>query len=74
VDEACPGSGTETSQHRPRDVDTPDWTHRQGALAEDDDVHVERLEVRLGVRVLVERSETDKIVIPEQLNLLSSLL
>lgn len=74
MDEACPGSGTETSQRRPSDIDTVDWTHRQGALAEDDDVHVERLEVRLGVRVLVERTETDQIVVPEQLNLLSSLL
>ena len=49
-------------------------THGKGAFAEDDDVHVEWLEVRLGVRVLVEGSETDKIVVSEQFNLFASLL
>lgn len=49
-------------------------TYTQSTLAEDDDVHVERFEIRLTVRILVERSETDEIVVPEELDLLSSLL
>jgi hypothetical protein len=49
-------------------------THREGALAEDDDVHVERLEIGLAVRVLVKRSETNEVVVSEQLDLFASLL
>ena len=48
-------------------------TYRQGALAENDNVHVERLEIGLRVRVLVERSETDEIVVPKQLDLFARL-
>ena len=34
-------------------------TYRECTFSEDDDVHVQRLEVGLGIRILVERSETD---------------
>lgn len=46
---------------------------RQSALAEDDDVHVERLEIGLRVRILVEGSETDQVVVSEQLDLFACL-
>ena len=46
---------------------------RENALAEDDDVHVERLEVRRRVRVLVEAAEADEVVVAEQLDLLARL-
>lgn len=49
-------------------------THRKRALAEDDDVHVEWLEVRLAVRVLVERPEADEVVVAKELNLFARLL
>ena len=48
--------------------------HGKRALAEDDDVHVERLEVRRAERVLVEAAEADEIIRPEQLDLLARLL
>ena len=47
---------------------------REDALAEDDDVHVQRLEVRRAVRVLVERAEAHEVVVPEELDLLARLL
>ena len=49
-------------------------THREDAIPEHDDVHVQWLEVRRAVRVLVETTETDEVVIAEQLNLLARLL
>lgn len=48
-------------------------THRKGTFAEDDDVHVERLEVGWTVGILVKRSKTDKIVVSEEFNLLTRL-
>ena len=48
-------------------------TYRECTFSKDDDVHVERFEVGLGIRVLVERSETDQVVVSEQFNFLSSL-
>ena len=49
-------------------------THGEDALAEDDDVHVERLEVRRAHVVLLEAAETHEIVVPEQLDLLARFL
>ena len=46
-------------------------THGEDALAEDDDVHVERLEVRRAHVVLLETTETDKVIIAEQLYFLA---
>jgi len=48
-------------------------TYRECTFSKDDNVHVERFEVGLRVRVLVERSETDQVVVSEQLDLFSSL-
>jgi hypothetical protein len=38
-------------------------THRQRSLSKDNDVHVQRFEVCLTVWILVERSETNKVVV-----------
>lgn len=48
-------------------------TYRECTFSKDDDVHVERFEVGLRIRVLVERSETDQVVVSEQLDLFSGL-
>ena len=45
----------------------------KSTFPENDDVHIEGLQIRLGVRILVEGSETDERVVPEQLNLLAGL-
>ena len=67
-----PGSGTNDDNTMGR---TKWWeitsTHRKDPLAEDDDVHVERLEVRRAHVVLLEAAETHEIVVPEQLDLLA---
>ena len=44
----------------------------EDALAEDDDVHIERLEVGWAVRVLVEGAETDEVVVPEEFDFFAS--
>ena len=45
-------------------------TYRKNPLTEDNDVHVERLEICRAVWVLVKATETNEIVVPEQLDLL----
>jgi len=45
--------------------------HRKDAFPENDDVHVQWLEVRRTVRVLIETPETDEIVCPEEFDLLA---
>lgn len=47
-------------------------THGQGPFTEYDDVHIQGFKVCLTIRILIERSETDQVVVPEQLDLLSS--
>ena len=59
---------------RPRTARWNGEAHGKRALAEDDDVHVERFEVRRAERVLVEAAEADEIIRPEQLDLLARLL
>lgn len=49
-------------------------TYRQDALTKDDDVHVQRLEIGGAVRILIEASETNEVVVPEKFNLLASFL
>ena len=51
-----------------------DTTHGKDPLAEDDDVHVQRLEVCWAVRILVKAPETDQIVCSEELDLLTRFL
>ena len=46
-------------------------THRECSFPEDNDVHVERFEVGWAVRVLVETTEADKVVVPEKFDLFS---
>ena len=48
--------------------------YRKDALSEDDDVHVERLKVRRAVLILLETSETDKVVGSEKFDLFASFL
>ena len=43
--------------------------HRKDAFTENDDVHIQWLEVRRTVRVLIKTPETDEIVCPEEFNL-----
>ena len=45
--------------------------HREDSFAKNDDVHVQRFEVGWTIRVLIETAETDKIVCPEEFNLLA---
>jgi hypothetical protein len=49
-------------------------TYGEGALAEDDDVHVERLEVGRTVGILLEGAEADEVVVAEEFDLLARLL
>ena len=49
-------------------------THRQDALAEHDNVHVQRLEIGGAVRILIEAPKTNEVVTPEEFNLLASFL
>ena len=51
-----------------------DTTHGKDPLAEDDYVHVQRLEVCWAVRILVKAPETDQIVCSEELDLLTRFL
>ena len=44
--------------------------YREDAFPEDNDVHVERLEICRAVWILVKATETNEIVVPEQLDLL----
>ena len=48
--------------------------YRKRAFSEDDDIHIERLKVGRAIWVLVETTETDKVVVPEQFNFLASFL
>ena len=45
-------------------------TYREDAFTEDDDVHVQRFQIRGAVWVLIEATETYEVVVPEQLDLL----
>ena len=49
-------------------------TYRQCALSEDYYIHVEGLKICRAVWVLVERPETDKVVVSEELDLFARLL
>ena len=49
-------------------------TYREYAFTEDDDIHVERLEICRAIWILVEATETHQIVVPEKLDFLSRLL
>ena len=55
-------------------VATRNGAYRERPLSEYDDVHVQWLEVCRAVRVLVERAETNQVVISEKLDLLSRFL
>jgi hypothetical protein len=68
-----PKRNVDQKQARPGSIEKQPATYRESALAEDDDVHVQRFEVCLTVRVLVERSETDQVVVSEQFNLFTRL-
>jgi hypothetical protein len=48
-------------------------TYGEYTLSENDDVHVERIEVRGAVLILIKAAETDKVVVPEELDLLARL-
>ena len=47
-------------------------SYRKNTITEDDDIHVERLEVSRAVWILVETTETDEVIVSEKLNLFSS--
>jgi hypothetical protein len=49
-------------------------THRQCPLSEYYNVHIQWLQMRWAVGILVETSETDKVVVTEQFNLFTRLL
>ena len=48
--------------------------YRECTLPKDDDVHIQRLQVGWTVRILIETSEANQIIISEQLYFLSGLL
>jgi hypothetical protein len=47
-------------------------TYTESTLPKYNYVHVQRLKVRWAVRILVETTETDEVIISEQLNFLAS--
>lgn len=49
-------------------------SYRKNTVTEDNDIHVERLEVCGTVWVLVETAETDEVIITEEFNLLARFL
>lgn len=49
-------------------------TYRKDALPEDDDIHIQRLQIGRAEIVLLKTPEADKIIIPEELDLLARLL
>ena len=49
-------------------------TYGKRSFTENDDVHVERLQICRAVLILVETPETDKIIVVKQLYLLSRFL
>ena len=53
---------------------TDKTAYRKNALSEDDDVHVQRLQIRWAEVILFETSETDEVVVPEELDLLAGFL
>jgi hypothetical protein len=49
-------------------------TYRECAFSEDNDIHVQRLQICWTIWILIERTETDKVVISEKLNLFTRFL
>ena len=50
-----------------------EWQYRKDAFPEDNDIHIQWFKVCWAIWILIEATETNKIVVPEGLNLLARL-